>query len=441
MVDRIKNNYPGYADKITALNRSGFQKKTDSLARIASHSNPYECLSLSREWLALFKDKHVNMWIDFDAISPDSIRQFFSKEEKTSWTQNKFKLYLKYEKKYLDPIEGVWSFGVYQVGVVRDRTKKNKEFLAFVLKADSSRWMPQQVKFRLLKKDNRYRTVFFRAGDHSINYPKLKYSSDTLDFDFFGKWVRGTLKPKEIVLGNSDLSPKFRIIDPETALFTFPSFESMAYINQVDSIVKQNKSILENTKHLIIDLRDNGGGSVYVYESLMPYIYTNPILTAGGMVLATPDNIKDGYSIKYPGVSDSIQKALDETLIELKKHEGELYDLYPVDTIKFESIAKNPERVSFLINKNTASAAELFLLQAKQSTKCKIFGTASAGMVDYLEVITSKLPCDFYTLVYPAGKSIYSINNPLDNTGIKPDVELSEKIENWVDYVKTYKEK
>ncbi|PWS31799.1 S41 family peptidase [Pedobacter paludis] len=441
MVERIKKNYVGYSDKVTPINQNAFQKTTDSLEKIASHSNPYKCLSLSREWLALFKDKHVNIGIDFDAISPDSIRHFFSREERTTWTHDKFKEYLEKKKNNLDHIEGIWSFGVYQVGIVRDRTKKNQEFIAFILKADGSRWVPQQIKFRVLKNNSKYSTVFFRGGDHSINNPRLSYKKDTLDFGIFGKWIKGVNKPKETIANNTDLSPKFKVLDSQTVLFTMPSFESMSYIKQVDSIVKENESILKNTKHLIIDLRDNGGGSIYVYKSLTPYIYTKPILTVGGMVLATPDNIKDGYSIKYPEASDSIQNVLNQNLIELKKHEGELYNLYPVDTIKYESVLKNPERVSFIVNKNTASAAELFLLEAKQSSKSKIFGSNSSGMVDYGEVVVAKLPCVFYMLVYPAGKSLYSIKNPLDNIGIKPDVEISTKVENWVDYVRKYKEK
>lgn len=440
MVERIKKNYVGYPDKVTLLNQRAFQKTTDSLEKIASLSNPYKCLSLGREWLALFKDKHVNIGIDFDAISPDSIRQFFSEEERIEWTQDSFKTYLKKKKNDLDYIEGVWSFGVYQVGVVRDRSKKNKEFIAFILKADGSRWVPQQVKFRVLKANGTYSTIFFRGGDHSINNPHLSYKRDTLDFEIFGKWIKGISKPQEAIV-NTDLSPKFKILDSETALFTLPSFESMSYIKQVDSLVKENASVLKNTKHLIIDLRDNGGGSVYVYKSLIPYIYTNPIMSVGGMILATPENIKDGYSIKYPEASDSIQNVLNQDLIKLKQHEGELYNLYPVDTIKFETVVKNPERVSFLVNKKTASAAELFVLEAKQSSKSKIYGTNSSGMVDYGEVVVTKLPCEFYILVYPAGKSLYSIKNPLDNIGIKPDIEISPKIENWVEYVRTYKEK
>jgi hypothetical protein len=438
MVNKVKKNYVGYSDKVMSKNAEQFQRFTDSLQQIADQSNTYQCLSLCREWLSFFKDKHMDFAMDLEGLSPDTVRSIFSKEEKTRWDKNSFASYLHNNKKVLDSIEGIWSYGIYEVGIIKDNTIKQTEFIGFVLKADSSRWMPQQIKFRIRKTKNNYETVFFRGGDHSINHPVLSKRQDTLDFDIFGKWFRGYHKKQEIASESIDLSPKFKVIDNETCLLEMPSFETLSYVAIVDSIVKANENILKNTKHLIIDLRDNSGGSVFVYKSIMPYIYTNPILTVGGMVLATEDNIKDGYSTEYPEATDSIQKVLKQNLADLKAHQGELYNLYPIDTIKFEKPLENPERISFLVNKNTGSAAELFLLQAKQSKKVTIFGTNSAGAVDYAEFVTSKMPCPYFMLWYPASKSLYSIKHPLDNIGIEPDVKIPNNIKDWVKFVKNY---
>lgn len=62
--------------------------------------------------------------------------------------------------------------------------------MAFVLKADSVRWMPQQVKFRLSKQGGQYKTVYFSGGDHSEQHPTLIKDADTLDFGFFKKLVK-----------------------------------------------------------------------------------------------------------------------------------------------------------------------------------------------------------------------------------------------------------
>ncbi|RZL62062.1 MAG: hypothetical protein EOO93_10635, partial [Pedobacter sp.] len=120
---------------------------------------------------------------------------------------------------------------------------------------------------------------------------------------------------------------------------------------------------------LIIDIRGNGGGTVLIFRNLMRYIYTKPILTEGGMVLATEDNIKDGYSTEYPQISDSMKLVFKKNLAKLESHKGELFNLYPIDTIKFESILKNPQHISILADGNTGSAAELFCYKLDKARK------------------------------------------------------------------------
>jgi len=174
----------------------------------------------------------------------------------------------------------------------------------------------------------------------------------------------------------------------------------------------------------------------------MPYLYTKPILKEGGYVLATPENIKDsGYAKEYPETSDSIRNVFKKHLTELKAHQGEMYKLYPMDTIKFKTISKNPERVSFLVNRGTGSAAEMFLLEAKQSKKVKLYGEHSSGAVDYTEFVKVEMPCKFYTLYYPTCKSLRLPDYPLDNIGIKPDVIIPADVTDWIDFVKKYKTK
>lgn len=438
LTNRIIKNYVGYNDKVTSKNERQFRRFTDSLQKIADQSNAYKCLSISREWLDFFKDKHISFGIFFNEISPDSIRRFFANEEKTSWTEAAFKTYLEQNKEKLDDIEGIWNAGIYEIGIVKD--VKPNQFMGFILRADSIRWMPQQIKFRLSKNNNGYQTISFAGGDHSEQHPILLKTGDVLDFGIFGKWVRGPKPAPAAPKQEVDLSPKFKVLDNETALFEMPSFGKMDYVAPTAELIKKNENVLKNTKHLIIDLRNNSGGSVLVYEKLMPYLYTNPILREGGYVLATPDNIKDsGYNKEYPGTPDSMKNVFRNYLIELKAHEGELYKLYPIDTLKFETVYKNPERISFLVNGGTGSAAEMFLLEAKQSKKVKLYGQNSSGAVDYTEFVKVRMPCGYYTLYYPTCKSLRLPDYPLDNIGIKPDIAIPDGVTDWVEFVKQYK--
>lgn len=437
LTNRIIKNYVGFADKVTQRNQLQFQKFTDSLQKIADKSNAYRCLNLGREWLTFFNDKHISFGMDFDKLRPDSVRQFFSMEEKTSWTEKTFKSYLSQNKERLDSIEGIWNYGIYEVGIIKDANPN--EFTGFILKADSIRWVPQQIKFKLIKKLNQYQTVFFNGGDHSEQHPKLSKEGDILNFGTFGRWVKGPKIKRKVIpstTGDSN-APSFSILDQKTALIKLPSFNSK-YKSQIDSLVIKNKSVLDGTEHLIIDVRDNSGGSTKCFEKLLPYLYTNPIKVDGGIVLATEDNIRDCYEIDYPNISQQSKTEMKNDVKKLRAHIGEFYQLYNDSTLRFSKILNSPSRISILINENTASSAELFILRAEQSKKVVLYGNNTAGCVDYGEVVITQLPCSFFTLAYPACKSLHSITRPLDNIGITPQVKIQNKITDWVEFVRTH---
>jgi Peptidase family S41 len=440
MVEKVKKNYVGYNDKVTVVNEKKFDLFTDSLLLVAKKSDQYECSSILREWLGFFKDKHMIAGIDATGFPEDSIRKFYENDKKVSWTEADLSHYLSVNKDKVDDIEGIWlsDTGTYRIGIVRSNDKKEHSFVGFIIKADSIYWMPGQIKFEIVKTEKGYQTKNFRSKDHSYMHPGLLKNGDTLSFGTYGRWYKNQKNKSGQTTAtkkNTDPAPRFTVLDDKTSMFSLASFASLDYIKIMDTLIKKNETILKNTKHLIIDLRNNAGGSVLVYEKLMPYLYTNPILKEGGMVLATDDNITYGYSNKHTELSDSLQQYFKERLAKLKAHKGELYPIYPVDTIKYPATLKYPERVSFLINRNTGSAAELFLLEARQSTKVKLYGENSAGAIDYTEFIKMKMPCDFFVLYYPACKSLRLPLYPLDNIGIKPDIEIPAATTDWIDYV------
>ena len=440
LVKRIEKNYIGYSDKINSINKSNFKKFTDSLKSEAANSNSYKCLSICREWLDFFKDQHLTFGMDFEKLSPDSVRKFFSDEEKTNWNKDSFKSYLTNNRNNLDSIEGIWNYGIYEIGIVRDTTKRDTEFIAFITKADSMRWMPQQIKFRLAKSNGSYKTIYFNGGDHSRSTPIINKQIDGLNFGIFGNWHKGEKITKNTQNNpiQQDMNPKFSQLDEKTSLIILPSFEGI-YKLKIDSLVDKNQNNLSKTEHLIIDVRDNEGGTTSSFEKLIPYLYTNPIRVDGGIVLATEENIRDCYDKEYPYATSRERIELKNNVKKLKSHLGEKYLLYKPHTIKLSKILKNPKRISILMNSNTASSGELFILRAEQSKKVKLYGSNTAGMVDYGEIVKILLPCKYYTLFYPASKSLHSIKRPLDNIGIAPTVQITEDTVDWVTFVKNYK--
>lgn len=435
MVKQVKKNYVGYNDKTDKSNQKQFEHFTDSLQKIAHKTKASKCISLCREWLDFFKDKH--MTISFNANQPkDSILWFFSNEEKTNWNESKLISHLADKKVKADQVEGVWSNATHtnKFGVVRDSLKQN-EFIGFIINADGVFWIPQQVKFRIKKENGDYQFTSFFARDHSRYPAKISIDKDTMNLKEIGKFYKGEL-PNQ-TLSYNQYNPVFKKLDDKTCLLSIPSF-AFELKNKIDSLMIKNAPVLENTEHLIIDVRNNSGGAANGFGKILPYIYTNPILTEGAQVLATADNIKDGYERISALVSGDLKKSYDKKVTDLKAHIDEYYLLYPVDTIKYNTILKTPKRVSIIMNKESGSSAELFVLQAKQSTKTKLYGTNSSGSINYLERVETQMPCKFFTLIYPPARLLRA-NKEKANAGIKPDVEIPENINNWVEFVKEYK--
>jgi len=445
IIEKVKKNYVGYSDKVNISNQKRFGLFTDSLLNESAKAPSYQCLPILKKWLSFFNDKHIGISYDDSKYSKEQIRSYYSNEEKTDWTDSLFVSYLNKKPSGRDSLEGLWkdNTGVYQIGIVKDKKNKN-DFIGFIIKADGARWVPGQVKLRISKKDGKYSLKYYRAIDHSLNSLLLTQSKDTLtlsDGDVTSRWYKNSVivpQPSQKD-PNSGVSAVFRILDDKTCLFEMPAFASLENVKVMDSLIKKNAGELDKRDHLIIDLRNNYGGSVLGYDKLVPYIYTNPILTEGGSVLATEENIRDYYSYVPSNASESRKKVIERNLSILKSHVGELYPLYPVDTIRMHKVLSYPKYVSLIVNKSTASAAELFILQAKQSSKVKLYGTNSSGAIDYLEVVRTELPCGFYRLGYPASKSSRLPEYPLDNIGIKPDIEIPLETSDWIDFVRTHR--
>ncbi|MDQ0637624.1 hypothetical protein QF042_001189 [Pedobacter sp. W3I1] len=434
MVQHIKKNYVGYTDKVNPKTQKRFEYLTDSLQKVARYTASNKCLAVCREWISFFKDGHMN--ISFNESSPkDEIRVFFSKEEKTIWDEEKLKTYLSKYKNQTDNIEGIWRnvAKTHQYGIVRDSLNQN-EFIGFVVKADGVMWIPQQIKFRVRKTEEVYKFSSFFARDHSPYPARVTLNKDTMDLKEIGKFYKNDLPGKPL---SSSKSPKFERLSDKIALLTIPSFY-LEYKNETDSLMIKNAPIIKNIDHLIIDLRDNRGGAVGAFEKILPYLYTNPIFSEKGQILATDDNIKDGYEKPLPDLPEDLQEYFKKIISKLKAHRGELYLAYPADTIKYDKIFKKPSRVSILMNDGSASASELFILQAKQSSKVKLFGTNSSGSVNYVESVTTQMPCNFFNLIYPAARLMRASSDGTD-PGIKPDIEIPANVTNWIDFVKKYK--
>jgi hypothetical protein len=266
-------------------------------------------------------------------------------------------------------------------------------------------------------------------------------NDSTFTLGAFGKWKRlADYKPGMLQsLQSFDDVAYSKWLDSNTFLLTIPS-NSLSNTKIVDSIIKSESEKLANTKNLIIDLRNNLGGTVQTYEPLIPYVYTGPIreilVRFSWSKALVESEVQELEYYKEYEPSDSIAIAKKEKRI--KKLKDKLGQIAPAGgaTIKLDSVMANPKNVGIIVNYSCYSAAEMMLLDFKQSAKVLVFGEHTYGGVDYLDEFTLQLPSKKYRLDVPSSERILPDGGQwIDGKGIEPDISISDSETNWVEFV------
>ncbi|MCC8409522.1 hypothetical protein LJ707_11315 [Mucilaginibacter sp. UR6-1] len=226
--------------------------------------------------------------------------------------------------------------------------------------------------------------------------------------------------------------------DSNTLLIRLPSFVWDEKKN-IDSVIQAYSKQLKEIPNWIIDLRGNDGGTDYAFSAVLPYLYTNPIQikpdeyrSSKGNIEVLEENLKDDDLSKEA-------KSLINNLIGLMKANPDGF-VNPSGKenfeIKLDTVHKYPSKVAVLIDRNTASSAESFLIIAKQSKKVKVYGENSAGTLDYANTQYFDIPCKDLNLVIPISRSKRLPEHPIDNIGILPDVKLDPNTPDKINTIK-----
>ncbi|MDK2125880.1 S41 family peptidase [Parachitinimonas caeni] len=220
--------------------------------------------------------------------------------------------------------------------------------------------------------------------------------------------------------------PEFKTLSSQTQLLRMPSFDS-SMADAIKNLLQRNRKALRKSPNLIIDVRGNEGGSDWSWASLKPLIMSNPIRQYSMEFLATADNVESVALMREVKKSDPVlEKFLgSENKLMRSSPFGQYFrkGTHPVrftDVMAFESQAR-PSRIAILVDAHCASACEEFLLQARQSWKTKIFGSYTAGILDYSNLRIHWLPSHKRLLAYAISRSTRLPDFPIDRIGIQPD--------------------
>lgn len=451
---KLKDNYAGWSDKVRPDNQAAFDHLSAEIKEKAkSITNDRECYFHLKKWFDFFQDGHVFIapitpyTID---DSPEVVATRASKVAVLPYNETSFMQYLKENESKLANVEGIWESDdkAYRVGIMKDK-KDSRKYVGFLLADRDATWKAGKIKFEMSEvAPQRYTTKYYYA-DFSTEASFTREVKNFLIMENLYKFIKVFPIPKEEV-SDEDIKQRildFRIeqLDNETALFVLPPFTLVNGPEYIKEMMSNSKHILDNSPNLIIDLRNNPGGDDAAYESLFPYINTSSIVRKGGVFRSTFENtVSVRHELEaiqsYPAYKERLSPKLQQLLRLMEANNGRFVN-GPDKEFTLAGIAPNPKKVAFLVNKNTASTAEQFILEAKQSKKTMVFGENTKGLADYIEVRDWGMPCYGWRVAYALAKSARLPQNPIDNVGIAPDVKISEKEADWVEFVRNYLKK
>ncbi|RFM36038.1 hypothetical protein DXN04_00545 [Chitinophaga silvisoli] len=418
-------NYAGYPAKVN----TNYKKLVSNLqSKAATLTAPKQCYYLIREYVRFFKDKHF-------IISYTNPRDFDS-------------TILSYSRKTVLPIEGIWISPDSTTKIAIQKSA-NGTFNAIKYESSTDSFPKGFVYFTLTPKGNEY---FVKKYDAfvSTDFP-AKQTGNLLHI--WNHTVWGKVFPQQMTKAeNEELSTwrnnnnglAFKKINSEISYLKIPSFYNND--SRIQQLVAASDSTIRNTRYLIVDLRDNGGGNTgWVY--FLPYLMTNPIIQQPALIRVTPDNIKRKlpeleYFVKNPIEAEYKKYFPEQVLNAYKKAYAELpttkENFYPIPAVTFplDSITKQPEKVAVIVNNFCGSSTEYFISLTDQCKKVITYGSNTIGMMDYEGMSNpTPLPYEKFILTIPITKSNWTDTKPIDQTGFAPDVPIKLPENRWIEFV------
>lgn len=371
------------------------------IPEVLASENDYEYYQVLSKFVAALKDGHTQVsdggqFFTFKDYIPVSLKDFDKK------------IYVTRVRKATD-LDSTWvGAELIEIdGISTVDYLKENIFPYISASTEQHLWMQSVYKIQSGFKEEPFKGTIKKL-DGTIEKIEIKRNGEATRTPNDEYWGGSRKYPKNIV----DLDWE----DEDIAIINFSSFyPEIRAIKEFDAIVKQ----IDTAKAVIIDLRNNGGGSTTVAWHLQKHL------------------IKGNSFLNYAWetrINDGVRKANGNWKDEYKDH-------YLNKALRFEEpetvfVSDTLDRIKcpviILTGRFTFSAAEDFLVNIYElPDRPKIIGGETGGSTGSPLVIHG-LPGDGYARIctrricYPySGKRFL-------NKGIKPDIEVKQTIDDYL---------
>jgi len=419
-----ENNNPAFQKlKNDPAEFSNYEEQVKKLTRkIGKEKSNDRCRIYFEKYITLLKDHHSG--IDYnisrlpvDLTSRQSLDSFKSTPSYKAFKKIKIdsaSLVAALNTKPGNSIEGLYTNGgSLLIGIMQS----GKNHYKGVVIKKTSLLDPGHILLEFKKHGNATYDCIYHTGLLALNfqnlYQEIKVADGKIPEFGFSK-----LGPES---NRHSIPYEFRSLDSSTNYLRLTSFNRNLKA-ELDSFYQSVSAVIRQTPKLIIDLRNNGGGSEECYYELVKYFYTRPLKIDRAEVWVTPEIIRkyneSGYS---PDLVGRMSMANTSTFIPQTSGSPGTWEMEGT---------RYPERVVFLFNRGTASAAEGMILYGMQSSKVITMGVNSGGYLGYGDVVAETIPCGKYSL--RTTTTMYRDKSTYEFTGISPAIRLNEN-EDWIE--------
>jgi hypothetical protein len=416
---KIKNDskaYGEYTKEVQGLNK-----------KIKNESSSERCIIWLEKYVALLKDHHSGIEInvkrlplDFNSNRVvDSFRKTLSYQSFKIAKVDSTELYAQLASRPSSGIEGIYTNGgTITFGIVRN---KANYYRAIVLKKSPLLEVGHILMELQATGDSVTYNTIYNIGLLGFNFQRIYKTVEVKNgkIPIYGYYKPG-VKPEE-----EQPAYSFNELDAQTNYLKLTSFD-YSLKDKLNAFYKTIDSAIASKPNLVIDLRNNGGGSEECYFNLLPYVYTGPFKIDDVELWVSPENIRqyESYHSKSNELINRMKSAPAFSFIPQVENAVSEWTMQGTT---------NPGKVAVLFNRRTASAAEGMISYCMQSTKVLTLGENSGGYLGYGNVMTRNTPCDMFSLRSTTTK--YRKNSQYEFIGIEPAIKLPADT-NWIEAAK-----
>ena len=436
VINYYEENLPGFIDNVNSKNLNSYKKfKNDLLSQTKSYCNKEtDCFKILLRYVEFFKDNHSSIYqnsLYIDDTKKEDVEKFINS---SIFKEREIIDFKKLPQNRNENIENIYETddGIYKVAVLKNKNI-NRDYVGIILESKTTLWKKGQVKFELKKVGKNTYDMLLYMKNHSIKYYKNVKLKDGILND---SWYNITLNNKKSYNLISERNLIFKGLDNQTNYIYIPTF-NVNWFEKISEFYNNNDSLIQSKPYLIIDVRNNGGGSDACVEPLLKYIYTKPFYGDNVDVYSTKENLRKSIEWYEQNRNDTIN--FDKTFFKEITDEIESMKSVPNKTfitrskgeqIKLDTILKKPSKIAIITNKHCASSCETLLFWAIESDKTIIVGENSGGYVGYGEISEVKTPN--FNFALGCTMTRYNKQRELEVIGISPKYYLTND-KDWVE--------